>query len=393
MFYKFDEDGYLVKFKACICTQDDMQAVTNENTKAAILATCIFCTMMALVTAFDLKTDQLDAVNAFLNSDLNDEEYVYMPPGMGQTGRVWKLNKALYGFRISPRLWQKEFSRSLTELGLTPVPDEPCLFLGQKQLMVFFYVDDIILIYPKHAREEAICLKKDLMARYELRQMGEMAWFLGIRVIRDRSNRKLWLLQDSYINKIANRFHLSHDIPEPRLFTPLTLDDLQPYDGQSTPAKKHEYMQKVGSLLYATIITQPDAAKATNKLAEFVINPGPKHLDAVNRAIAYLYSTHYYTLEYSANCTPEEVFLCASDAAYGDLTGRKSSEGYLCKLFGAAIDWRASKQHTVTTSTTEAELLAISEAGKSILWWKRLFDTLEFNPEHDLYQMRQCSDN
>lgn len=211
-----------------------------------------------------------------------------------------------------------------------------------------------------------------------------MAWFLGIRVIRDRSNRKLWLLQDSYINKIANRFHLSHDIPEPRLFTPLTLDNLQPYDGQSTPAKKHEYMQKVGSLLYATIITRPDAAKAANKLAEFAINPGPKHLDAVNRAIAYLYSTRYYALEYSANCAPEEVFLCASDAAYGDLTGRKSSEGYLCKLFGAAIDWRASKQRTVTTSTTEAELLAISEAGKSILWWKRLFDTIEFNPEHDL---------
>lgn len=81
---------------------------------------------------------------------------------------------------------------------------------------------------------------------------------------------------------------------------------------------------------------------------------------------------------------PEEVFICASDAAYGDLTGRKSSEGYLCKLFGAAIDWRASKQQTVTTSTTEAELLAISEAAKSILWWKRLFDTIDFNPEHEL---------
>ena len=63
-----------------------MQAVTNEKTRAAILATCIFHTMMALVAAFDLETDQLDAVNAFLNSDLNDEEYVYMPPGMGQTG-------------------------------------------------------------------------------------------------------------------------------------------------------------------------------------------------------------------------------------------------------------------------------------------------------------------
>ena len=160
---------------------------------------------------------------------------------------------------------------------------------------------------------------------------------------------------------------------------------LQPYTGQSTPAKQNEYMQKVGSLLYATIITRPDAAKAANKLSEFSTNPGPEHLNAVNRAIAYLYHTRNYALEYSApSANPEEVFICASDAAYGDLIGRKSSEGYLCKLFGAAIDWRASKQRTVTTSTTEAELLAISEAAKSILWWKRLFDSIEFNPEHGL---------
>ena len=65
-----------------------MQAVTNEETRAAILATHIFCTMMALVAAFDLETDQLDAVNAFLNSNLNDEEYVYMSSGMRQTEQV-----------------------------------------------------------------------------------------------------------------------------------------------------------------------------------------------------------------------------------------------------------------------------------------------------------------
>lgn len=68
------------------------------------------------------------------------EEYVYMPPGMSIPGKVWRLYKALYGFSISPRLWQKEFSRLLTELGLKAAPDEPCLFLGPKQLMVFFYV-------------------------------------------------------------------------------------------------------------------------------------------------------------------------------------------------------------------------------------------------------------
>ena len=229
--------------------------------------------------------------------------------------------------------------------------------------------------------------QKNLMACYELCQMREMAWFLGIQVLRDCPSRKLWLLQDSYINKITNCFHLAHDESSPKshLFIPLTINNLQPYDGQSTPAKRHEYMRKIGSLLYTIIITQSDAAKAINKLAEFAINPGPKHLEAVNHAIVYLYSTHYYVLEYSAKCASEEVFLCTSNAVYGDLIRQKSSEDYLCKLFDTVIDWRASKQCTVTISTTETELLAISEAGKSVLWWKHLFFTIDFDSEHDLF--------
>ncbi|KOS36072.1 hypothetical protein ACN38_g13245 [Penicillium nordicum] len=56
----------------------------------------------------------------------------------------------------------------------------------------------------------------------------------------------------------------------------------------------------------------------------------------------------------------------ASDALFGDNKDRKSSEGYICKLYGGPIDWKASKQKTVTTSTTEAELLALVEAGKTV---------------------------
>lgn len=96
--YKFDEDGYLAKFKVCICARGDLQAVTNDETWAATLATRIFCMIVAMVAAFDLETDQLDAVNTFLNSLLDEEEYVSMPPGMSSPGKVWRLLKVLYRF-------------------------------------------------------------------------------------------------------------------------------------------------------------------------------------------------------------------------------------------------------------------------------------------------------
>lgn len=202
-------------------------------------------------------------------------------------------------------------------------------------------------------------------------------------MVRNRSDCKLWLVQDAYINKLASRFDLN-DLSRTRL-SPITDDSyFQPHDGQASKPQIHEYLQKVGSLLYTTIITRPDLAKIANRLAEHSKNPGPQHLAAVDRTLRYLFHTRFYALQYSAEATHEEAFIMASDAAFADLSGRRSSQGYLCKLFGAAVDWRASKQATVTTSTTEAEFLALSEAGKSIFWWRRLFQQILFDPGHPL---------
>src|SRR5436309_10024052 len=61
-----------------------------------------------------------------------------------------------------------------------------------------------------------------------------------------------------------------------------------------------------------------------------------------------------------------------------------SSYGYLFKLYGGPIAWKATKQPTVTTSSTEAELLALTAAAKETLWWQRLFKALDFHPGHRL---------
>jgi len=46
------------------------------------------------------------------------------------------------------------------------------------------------------------------------------------------------------------------------------------------------------------------------------------------------------------------------------------------KLFGGLVGWRANKQDTVTTSTTEAELLALAQAAKESLFVSRLLTEL-----------------
>ena len=57
-------------------------------------------------------------MNAFLNSELDEEIYVELPDGYKLSSKVGRLLRALYGLRRSPLLWQKLLSSALTELGL-----------------------------------------------------------------------------------------------------------------------------------------------------------------------------------------------------------------------------------------------------------------------------------
>ena len=123
----------------------------------------------------------------------------------------------------------------------------------------------------------------------------------------------------------------------------------------------------MGSLLYATTVTRPDTARAANKLSEFLMNPSARHQEAVDRAISYLYGTSNLAIEYSAS-GDQSTTICASDAAFADDPAtRYSTEGYLFKMFNGPVDWRSTKQKTVTTSSTEAELLALSHASKETI--------------------------
>lgn len=132
--------------------------------------------------------------------------------------------------------------------------------------------------------------------------------------------------------------------------------ELTPYTGKATPQDTYAYQRKVGSLLYATTITRPDVARTANRLSEYLMNPGPLHHEAINRALAYLYKMRYFAIEFNLDTDPQRTFACASDAAFADDSQtRRSTEGYLFKLFGGAIDWQSTKQKTVTTSSTEAD--------------------------------------
>jgi hypothetical protein len=81
----------------------------------------------------------------------------------------------------------------------------------------------------------------------------------------------------------------------------------------------------------------------------------------------------------------DHIFFCASDAAYADDgQTRKSTGGFLHKLFGDPTNRHSGKQKTVTISSTEVELLAPTHAAKETIWWSHLFRNIDFKPGYEL---------
>lgn len=104
----------------------------------------------------------------------------------------------------------------------------------------------------------------------DLRALGR---FLGIKIIRDRPNRNLWLCQDLYIETLATQFGVAKE--EAFKYDPLPSNKLLPSETQVSGDMIFLFQKKIGDINYTAVITRPDIAKATSKLAEFLSSRSP----------------------------------------------------------------------------------------------------------------------
>ena len=237
---------------------------------------------------------------------------------------------------------------------------------------------EVLLLYKPFLA--AAC--RDLHAL--IKEIGELKWFLGLHGVRNRSKRTIWLSQKAYISKICSEFAPTSDTSRnPK--TPMDIAELLPLseDEEVSDASRTLYQRKVGSLLFAAIATRPDIAFAVSRLSRFNQRLGRKHHEAADRVFHYLFWTQDHCIRYGGEARDissfvcDRSFVCASDASFADnLIDRKSFQGFLMKLFGGAVAWRANKQDTVTTSSTEAELLAVSQTAREAIYLSRLMKTL-----------------
>jgi hypothetical protein len=84
---------------------------------------------------------------------------------------------------------------------------EPCLFyFPNRKVCVLFYMNDILCLYHKNNTLDANEIIRVLKIKYKIKDEGDVKWFLGIRIIRNKEARKVFFLHDAYIKKIAAKF-------------------------------------------------------------------------------------------------------------------------------------------------------------------------------------------
>ncbi|PSS18574.1 hypothetical protein M430DRAFT_101958, partial [Amorphotheca resinae ATCC 22711] len=75
-------------------------------------------------------------------------------------------------------------------------------------LIVITYIDDFLLVSLKE--KELTNLKVVLQSAFKIKDLGPYYYFIGVRIVRNRANRIISLIQDAYVNKVLKRFKISN---------------------------------------------------------------------------------------------------------------------------------------------------------------------------------------
>ena len=172
--------------------------------------------------------------------------------------------------------------------------DEPCVYkkVSASAIVFLLYVDDILLIVNDIPTLQSV--KSWLGKCFSMKDLGEAAYILGIKIFRDRSQRLLGLSQSGYIDKVLKRFSMqdskrgflpmSHGIKLSKSQCPTTKNQKERMD-------KIQYASAIGSIMYAMLCTRPDVSYALCMTSRFQSDPGECHWIVVKNILKYLRRT------------------------------------------------------------------------------------------------------
>src|SRR5882762_2067298 len=268
-------------------------------------------------------------------------------------------------------------NKGMLSLEFTRIKCEYCLYFQQTEdgtILPGIHVDDFFL--GTSDLTHATKFKHELATIWEILDLGEAKFCIGIAIKWDLVNHHIYLSQTALINKILTLFNMVDCNP---VSTPMESGLV--LSCHSDVALTHEeelellelpYCHLIGLLMYLAIATCPDIALAMQKLTQFLTFYCPVHWNAAKQVIRYLKGTQTLQLRLGGNTTANLIGF--SDTSYACCPDSGKSIGAYCFSLGNSgiISWAARKQKTIAQSMCNAEYIACSEAAHECMWLQML---------------------
>jgi hypothetical protein len=179
---------------------------------------------IAATRGWDIQ--QVDVKTTFLNATLPADEiqYAHQPKHFkeaGKEGWVWKLLKSLYGLKQSGRIWNREMHDAMIAWGFQRLLCEWCVYVrvvDDITNLVAIHVDDMVCAGSTPAANTSF--KDQLRSRWEISDLGEIKFCLGIGIVCDAERRTIALSQTALIDRLISQFHQSDAYPTPTPMEP-----------------------------------------------------------------------------------------------------------------------------------------------------------------------------
>ena len=248
--------------------------------------------LLAVAAALDYDIWQMDVKTTFLNRELEEDLYMQQPKGfiaLSQEHMVCKLHRSIYGLKQASRSWNIRFDQVIKLYGFEKSPDEPCVYKKIQGIVVVFlvlYVDDILLI--GNSVKVLSDVKGYLKKQFDMKDLGEANYILGIKLLRDQKNKVLASSQASYIDKIVTRFGMENS---KRGLLPFRHGiHLSKEQSPKTPEEKElkskkPYASAIGCLMYAILCTRLDICYAVGVVSRYQLDPGVEHWTGVKHIL------------------------------------------------------------------------------------------------------------
>jgi hypothetical protein len=238
-------------------------------------------------------------------------------------------------------------------------------------VIIFVYVDDMGAVSPCQKAIDA--LKKSLESQLSIKDLGPLAFFLGIQVIRDYGC--FHLSQATYVKPILAQFSMEDCAP---VSTPMGPKLQLVKNVAEDPQLRTKFQSLRVAVLYLSRMTRPDIYYAVAALSRHCSNASSEHWVAAKQLLRYLLGSSKLGIEYQqSRNTENSVITRKSNASFAsDLESRKSHQGYLFLAAGGPIIWQSRLQQILTRSTLEAEYVTLATASAEATWLRSLLNEL-----------------